>query len=93
MFYLCATGLVHLEALEMLSRQSSIKLQTLLTPLSGMALEELQETLNEVQELCELPDADNDESDGGHTADELAEKLKTSVEDLDIPVDFKEILQ
>lgn len=86
-------GLVHLEALEMLSQQSAVKLKALMAPLTGMALSELEETLNEVKELCELPEMDNEDSDGLHTAEELSDKFKTSVEDLDVAVDFKDIIQ
>lgn len=86
-------GLVHLEALEMLSRQSAMKLQTLLAPLSGRALDDLQETLDEVKELCELPELDGDDSDGRHTAAELTEKLAAAIQDLDVHMDFKEMLQ
>lgn len=86
-------GLVHLEALEMLSHQSTIKLKALMAPLTGLALSELEETLNEVKELCELPEMDNEDSDGLHTTDELSDRFKTSVEDLDVAVDFKDIIQ
>ncbi|GAB0097429.1 protein FAM114A2 [Sergentomyia squamirostris] len=86
-------GLVHLEALEILSKQSVLKLQTLLAPLSGKALQEMQETIGEVKELCELPEMDADEADGTHTVEELSEKFSEAVEDLGIEVDFKEILE
>ncbi|KAG4074190.1 hypothetical protein HA402_015493 [Bradysia odoriphaga] len=86
-------GLVHLEALEMLSQQSALKLKALMAPLTGLALSELEETLNEVKELCELPEMDNEDSDGLHATEELSDKFKTSVEDLDVTVDFKEIIQ
>lgn len=85
-------GLVHLEALEMLSKQSALKLQSLMTPLSGKALQDLQETLGEVNELCELSEPEDD-SDGLQTVEELSEKLSTAVEDLGVPVDFREILK
>lgn len=86
-------GLVHLEALEMLSRQSALKLQSLLAPLAGRALDELQETLDEVKELCELPEADQlEEGDGTYASAVLADKLATAVEDLDVPVDFADIV-
>lgn len=75
----------------MLSRQSELKLSTLLAPLAGRALSDMQETLDEVKELCELPDSDTDESDGRHSADELAEKITSATEDLDVPVDFTDI--
>lgn len=84
---------MHLEALEMLSRQSALRLQGLLAPLAGRALDDLQETLDEVKELCELPDADQlEEADGSYAAAVLADKLATAVEDLDVPVDFADIV-
>lgn len=86
-------GLVHLEALEMLSKQSSLKLQSLLAPLSGKALQDLQETLSEVRELCELPDSDSDDADGLHTSLDLKEKLDTATEDLGVVVEFNEIIR
>lgn len=86
-------GLVHLEALEMLSKQASMKLQALLMPLSGIALNELQQTMNSVSELCELNELDPEDTPT-HLYDvaELEEKLKTSSEDFDIPIDFTDIL-
>ncbi|XP_055312220.1 protein FAM114A2 [Sitodiplosis mosellana] len=86
-------GLVHLEALEMLSKQASLKLQALLMPLSGIALNELQQTMNSVNELCELNELDQDDTPT-HLYDvtELEDKLKTATEDFDIPIDFTDIL-
>uniref|UniRef100_A0A0K8TRS9 Protein FAM114A2 n=1 Tax=Tabanus bromius TaxID=304241 RepID=A0A0K8TRS9_TABBR len=87
-------GLVHLEALEMLSKQSSIRLESLMQPLSGKALAEVQETLNEVEEFCDLGDIENyDAPDDLYPVEELSEKLKNSVEDLGIEVEFPEILK
>lgn len=87
-------GLVHLEALEMLSKQASLKLDSLLSPLTGKALEDLQETMNEVKELCELPDSENDDADGTHSVVELEQKLKEAVTDLDeVKVDFQDLLK
>uniref|UniRef100_A0A182T5Q6 Protein FAM114A2 n=1 Tax=Anopheles maculatus TaxID=74869 RepID=A0A182T5Q6_9DIPT len=88
-------GLVHLEALEMLSKQASLKLESLMAPLTGKALEELQETMSEVKELCELPETDNDDADGLHTADELEAKLQETIVDLNpnVKVDFGEIVK
>lgn len=87
-------GLVHLEALEMLSKQASLKLQALLMPLSGIALQELQQTMNSVTELCEFNELDQDDTPT-HLYDvaELEEKLKTATEDFDIPIDFTDILE
>lgn len=87
-------GLVHLEALEMLSKQATLRLQTLLMPLTGKALTELNDTLNEVKELCELNELDQEDSaDGVYESSELKEKLSAAIEDLDIPVDFSDILE
>ncbi|XP_055716962.1 protein FAM114A2 [Phlebotomus papatasi] len=86
-------GLVHLEALEILSKQCVLKLQSLLAPLTGKALQEMQETIGEVKELCELPEMEADDADGMHTVEELREKFGTAVEDLGIEVDFREILE
>lgn len=86
-------GLVHLEALEMLSKQSTFKLESLMAPLSGKALREMQETIAEVAELCELPDSgDAEDSDGTHSADDLNARLETAFEDMDVKVDFKELI-
>lgn len=87
-------GLVHLEALEMLSKQASIRIECLMSPLTGKALKELQETLDEVKELCELPDADNEEgNDGFHNKEELEEKLNEAIIDLAVKINFNEILR
>ncbi|XP_053677830.1 protein FAM114A2 [Anopheles nili] len=88
-------GLVHLEALEMLSKQASLKLESLMSPLTGKALEQLEETMSEVKELCELPDSDNDDNDGLYTSADLEMKLKEAVIDLspNVKIDFEEIIK
>lgn len=87
-------GLVHLEALEMLSKQASLKLQALLMPLSGNALTELQQTMNSVNELCELNELDQEDYPTQlYDVSELEEKFKTATEDFDIPIDFTDILE
>ncbi|XP_058450718.1 protein FAM114A2 [Malaya genurostris] len=87
-------GLVHLEALEMLSKQAALKLESLLAPLTGNALDELRETMSEVKELCELPESENDDADGTHSVDELGKKLNEAVTDLDeVNVDFQDLLK
>lgn len=87
-------GLVHLEALEMLSKQASIKLQSLLMPLTGQALNELQETMSSVTELCEINELDQDETpDSLYEVSELIEKFNAATEDFDIEMDFKDVLE
>lgn len=54
-------GLVHLEALEMLSKQSNIKIQQHLSGLNVTELNSVQETLEEIKELCDLNEDDEKE--------------------------------
>lgn len=84
-------GLMHLEALEVLSKQSKLKIEVLVVPLAGKALSEMEETLNEVEELCEMPDSDAyDESFDTTT---LKEKLLKATEDLSVTTSFNEIVE
>lgn len=83
-------GLVYLEALEILSKQSKLKIELLIKPLTGKSLSEMEETLTEVEELCELPDSDSFDSDLSSAT--LEEKLRKAIEDLSIEVNFSEIV-
>lgn len=84
-------GLVYLEALEILSQQSKMKIELFLKPLAGKALSEMEETIAEVEELCELPDSDaHDET---ITATNLQEKLLKATEDLNIKLNFNDIVE
>lgn len=82
-------GLVHLEALEMLSKQCEIKLSTIVETLEGGNLEEFQETMTQVKELCELPDEEDEEQ---LNLDEIKLKLKTVVDELNIQINFEKLL-
>ncbi|XP_067616170.1 protein FAM114A2 isoform X2 [Eurosta solidaginis] len=83
-------GLVHLEALEILSHESSLKLQKLKDAVSGKALTELQETIDEVKELMELEDLEG-ESDGNYDVKELNARLMGAIEDVDLHINFDDI--
>lgn len=83
-------GVVFLEALEILSQQSKLKIELLLKPLTGKILLEMEETLSEVEELCELPDSDSNDDSTIHST--LNEKLKKATEDLNIEINFTEII-
>lgn len=83
-------GLVHLEALEILSKESSLKLQTLQDAVSGNALKELQETITEVKELMELDDLEG-ESDGDYDAEALNARLMRAIEDAELQINFNDI--
>lgn len=82
-------GLVHLEALEMLSKQCDIKLQSLLESNSGTALNDMQETLDQVKELCELPEEDEEET---FATDDIREKLESAVKEINIKISYGKLL-
>ncbi|XP_034486226.1 protein FAM114A2 [Drosophila innubila] len=83
-------GLVHFEALEILSKESRLKLDTLLDAVSGNALSELQETISEVQELLELEDLECD-SEGEYEVEELNERLQATIADAEIGIKFDDV--
>ncbi|XP_064552825.1 protein FAM114A2 [Drosophila montana] len=83
-------GLVHFEALEILSKESRLKLDTLLDAVSGHALSELQETIGEVQELLELEDVESN-SEGDYTASELNERLLATITDAELGIKFDDV--
>lgn len=82
-------GLVFLEALEILSNQSKMRIEMLMKPLSGKVLSDMEETLAEVKELCEL---DIDNLDESLTAENLESKLISATEDLSVKLNFSEIV-
>ncbi|GJQ65404.1 hypothetical protein Trydic_g7514 [Trypoxylus dichotomus] len=82
-------GLVHLEALEMLSKQCDIKLQSLLESASGTALSDMQETLDQIKELCELPEEDEEEN---FTTDEIKEKLEFAVSEINVKITYDRLV-
>jgi len=77
-------GLVHLEALEMLSEQCNIKLQSVLLTSSGTALSQLQQSLQELRDLCQLPDDEDTEVDESDAV-EWREKLDGVTQGLGVP--------
>ncbi|XP_030374104.1 protein FAM114A2 [Scaptodrosophila lebanonensis] len=83
-------GLVHYEALEILSKESRLKLDTLLEAVSGNALSELQETINEVKELLDLEDLEC-ESEGDYAAEGLGERLLSTIADTEVGIQFDDI--
>ncbi|XP_012274635.1 protein FAM114A2 [Orussus abietinus] len=76
-------GLVHLEALEMLSKQCNIKIQQRLVGLDDSELTSMQETLEQVKELCDLGDEDEDNDE-----DKLEEKLNNACQDLGVNITY-----
>ncbi|XP_056630644.1 protein FAM114A2 [Diorhabda sublineata] len=82
-------GLVHLEALEMLSKQCDITLETLQENSSGSELQDLQETMDQIKELCELPDEDDDETS---SFDDIKEKLQAAVQELNVSITYGKLI-
>lgn len=82
-------GLVHLEALEMLSKQCEIKLTTLMDASVDDDLIDLQETMDQVKELCELPDEDEEEQ---LTLEQIKEKINSSIKDIQINLNYERLL-
>ncbi|KAH8389382.1 hypothetical protein KR200_002328 [Drosophila serrata] len=83
-------GLVHYEALEILSKESCLKLDTLRDAVSGNALSELQETISEVKELLELEDLEC-ESEGDYDSQELSERLAGTIADAELGIQFDDV--
>ncbi|XP_046430406.1 protein FAM114A2 isoform X1 [Neodiprion fabricii] len=81
-------GLVHLEALEMLSKQCDIKIQQHMINLNADELCSVQETLDEVKELCDLGDDDGDDV---HETD-LQERLKGACKDLGVTMTYDKLI-
>lgn len=82
-------GLVFIEALEILSNQSKMKIELLMKPLSGKVLTEMEETLDEVKELCEF---DSENVDETLTAENFESKLLAAMEDLNVKLNILEIV-
>lgn len=80
-------GLVHLEALEMLSKQCNIKIQQRLVTLDVDELTSIQETLEEVKELCDLGDEDEEDD----TENNLNERLQVASKDLGVAITYEKL--
>lgn len=86
-------GLVHLEAIEILSREANIKIDTIKeTSGVGIQCDKLLETLNEVKELMELEECEMDEC-GQYTVDDLKLKFEEVMEETQLKTEFDDILK
>lgn len=84
-------GLVHLEALEMLSKQSNMKIQQHLIELNTNDLTSVQETLEEIKELCELDGNEDDEDDEKKSDGNLRNRLKNACHDLGVNITYEKL--
>ncbi|XP_024885336.1 protein FAM114A2 isoform X3 [Temnothorax curvispinosus] len=80
-------GLVHLEALEMLSKQSNMKIQQYLIELDTSDLTSVQETLEEIKELCDLGDEDDEDKDNK----DLKSRLGNACHELGVDITYEKL--
>ncbi|XP_011878063.1 PREDICTED: protein FAM114A2 isoform X2 [Vollenhovia emeryi] len=80
-------GLVHLEALEMLSKQCNMKIQHYLTELDTNDLTSVQETLEEIKELCCFSDEDVEDS----ANKDLKSRLENACHELGVEITYEKL--
>lgn len=78
-------GLVHLEALEMLSNQSDIKIQQYLAASDSSKLISIQEILEEIKELCNI--GDEQEADNR----DFKIRLEEACKDLGVNISYEKL--
>ncbi|XP_075982174.1 protein FAM114A2 [Anticarsia gemmatalis] len=85
-------GLVHLEALEMLSKQVSMRIEERMRGVEPDKRQDMKETLQQVAELCEMPEEDEDDdepsSDDTSKPDAFHERLQNATQDLGLKLQF-----
>ncbi|XP_013859533.1 protein FAM114A2 [Austrofundulus limnaeus] len=79
-------GLSHLEALELLSRESELKVKSVLTTLSGDQLLELRDQLDRIKDSFSMVEFDEEEVDESKDADgaEFEKELTEALEGLSV---------
>jgi len=83
-------GLIHLESLELLSKQCQMKLQTVLLSYSGAQLTDIQDKLDQIKDLCYL-DFEDDEKI--MTIEEFKNSLITCINQISTDVKTEKILR
>lgn len=93
-------GLVHLEALEMLSKQLRMRIEERLRSASPDKKTDIKETLQQVAELCEMPEEEEDEDDDDEQISEdtskpdvLHERLQRATRDIGIKLQFQPLIK
>ncbi|KAL2094786.1 hypothetical protein ACEWY4_009505 [Coilia grayii] len=88
-------GLAHLEALESLSRESEIKVKSVLTSMSGGELAQLKADLEEVSEPFSLMEFEDDDDDTKEDSDgvEFAKELRDAMSRLQLSVTADKLTQ
>lgn len=90
-------GLVHLEALEMLSKQVNMRIEERLRGVEPEKRQDMKETLQQVAELCEMPEEEEEDdeplSEDTSKADAFLERLQTATQDLGLKLQFQPIVK
>ncbi|XP_022116221.2 protein FAM114A2 [Pieris rapae] len=90
-------GLVHLEALEMLSRQVSMRIEERLRSSEPEKRQDIKETLQQVAELFEMPedeeDDDYEESGDLSKEDVFHERLQRATRDIGLKMQFQPLIK
>ncbi|XP_063895552.1 protein FAM114A2 [Helicoverpa armigera] len=90
-------GLVHLEALEMLSKQVSMRIEERIRSVDADKRQDIKETLQQVAELCEMPEEDEEEEEspsaGLSKPDAFHERLQTATQDLGLKLQFQPLVK
>ncbi|KAJ8728713.1 hypothetical protein PYW07_006409 [Mythimna separata] len=90
-------GLVHLEALEMLSKQVSMRIEERIRSVDADKRQDIKETLQQVAELCEMPEEDEDDeespSEDLSKSDAFLERLQTATQDLGLKLQFQPLVK
>lgn len=84
------SGLIHLESLELLSKQCQMKLQSALLSYSGTQLTNIQDTLEHIKELCYL---DYDDDEKLMSKEEFKNSLITCINVINADVKTEKILK
>ncbi|XP_026490350.2 protein FAM114A2 [Vanessa tameamea] len=92
-------GLVHLEALEMLSKQVSMRIDERLRNAAPDKRHDIKETLQQVAELCEMPEEEDDEeeqeeiSEDTSKPDAFHERLQRATRDIGLKLQFQPLIK
>ncbi|XP_047538800.1 protein FAM114A2 [Vanessa atalanta] len=92
-------GLVHLEALEMLSKQVSMRIDERLRNAAPDKRHDIKETLQQVAELCEMPEEEDDEEEQEEISEDISkpdafhERLQRATRDIGLKLQFQPLIK
>ncbi|KAH9643806.1 hypothetical protein HF086_002304 [Spodoptera exigua] len=86
------------EALEMLSRQVSMRIEERIRSVDVDKRQDIKETLQQVAELCEMPEEDDDDDEESPSEDlskpdAFHERLQTATQDLGLKLQFQALVK